>query len=473
MLGLRQLVGAKDLRGGRLRRVQDSLRLGELVPALGALARRGRNERVAAGAFLHRRRSAGRVAVAHLQVVDRPVPHDVAAVVEDEAVLLPRREPEAAADHLVVEAWRRGRPQQRHAVDVRRVEAGGEHVHVREVAQLARTKALDAPLPLPGRRIAVDPAAFDAMPIAQDRGDVPTVRNASREDQRAGAGPRFLGDLGARAFDDLVGVEGLLDLARDELAAADLELAHVDLHATGLRPERREEAAVDQRSHAHLVADVVQDSLGRADHPRAHAERRCRETDHAHERVHELRVREELPVHALAVVRRDEVRLVDDHEVDRAELASALPDRLDASDRDRVLELAPAEPRGVDAHAEAGRHRVELADGLLEQLLHVGQDEDAPLPARNGVAADRCDDGRLAAARRDHHERIVFALSEVPVHRLDGGLLVVTEFHVCRSPESRCVPNRHPPPRPAPRAGRRSASRRGTRLPCQPNRASP
>ena len=96
-----------------------------------------------------------------------------------------------------------------------------------------------------------------------------------------------------------------------------------------------------------------------------------------------------------------------------------------------------------------------------------------PLPARDGVAADRCDYGRLAAARRDHHERIVVALAKVPVHRLDGGLLVVTKFHVCRSPESRCVPNRHPPPRPAPRAGRRSASRRGTRLPCPPNRASP
>ena len=293
------------------------------------------------------------------------------------------------------------------------------------------------------------------------------------EDQRAAARPGLGRDLGAGALDDLVGVECPLDLARDELAAADLEVAHVDLHLARLRPERREEAALDELAHRHLVADVVQDPLGRADHPRAHAERRRGQADHAHERVHELRVRQELPVHALAVVRRDEVRLVDDHEVDRAELASALPDRLDARDGDRVLELAPAESRRVDAHAEAGRHRVELAHGLLEQLLHVGQDEDAPLPERDGVAADRCDDRRLAAARRDHHERVVVAPAEVPVHRLDGGLLVVTEFHLCRSPESRCVPIRLPPPRPAPRAGRRSASRRGTRLPCPPSRASP
>jgi hypothetical protein len=179
---------------------------------------------------------------------------------------------------------------------------------------------------------------------------------------------------------------------------------------------------------------VVQDSLRRADHPRAHPERRRRQADHPHERVHELRVGQELPVHALAVVRRDQVRLVDDHEVDRTELASALPDRLDARDRHRVLELPPAEARRVDADAEARGHRIELADGLLEELLHVGQDEDASLPERDGVPADRCDDGRLAAARRDHHERVVVAPAQVVVDRLDGGLLVVTEFHRCLLP---------------------------------------
>ena len=60
----------------------------------------------------------------------RPVPEDVAAEVEDETVLLTRVQPEPTADHLVVEARRIRRPEQCHAVDVRGVEAGCQHVHV-------------------------------------------------------------------------------------------------------------------------------------------------------------------------------------------------------------------------------------------------------------------------------------------------------------------------------------------------------
>jgi hypothetical protein len=189
--------------------------------------------------------------------------------------------------------------------------------------------------------------------------DVPAMGDPGGEDQRAAARPGLGRDLRAGALDHLVGVE----CARStSLATNSPQRILRSLMSTFTCPPSTGARERKPRSMswptADLVADVVQDPLGRADHPRAHAERRRGQADHAHERVHELRVGQELPVHALAVVRRDQVRLVDDHEVDRAELASALPDRLDARDRDRVLELAPAEARRVDAHAEAGRHRV-------------------------------------------------------------------------------------------------------------------
>ena len=63
--------------------------------------------------------------------------YDVASEVEDETVLFVLAEPETPADHLVIEPGREGGAEHRHAVDVRGVEAVGEHTDVDEVLDLA------------------------------------------------------------------------------------------------------------------------------------------------------------------------------------------------------------------------------------------------------------------------------------------------------------------------------------------------
>ena len=85
-------------------------------------------------------------------------------------------------------------------------------------------------------------------------------------------------------------------------------------------------------------------------------------------------------------------------EVEGVELAGAPVDRLDAGDDDRVLGVAALEARRVDAglHPHLRRDQVELLERLLEQFLHVRQDENAPVPPPHGVPADRGHDGRLA-----------------------------------------------------------------------------
>ena len=89
---------------------------------------------------------------------------DVAAEVQNEAVVLAGVQPEAAADHLVVEARRDGRPQHRHAVDVRGVEARGQHVDVAQVLELPRAElARASPARSTRRRVAADEAALDAV----------------------------------------------------------------------------------------------------------------------------------------------------------------------------------------------------------------------------------------------------------------------------------------------------------------------
>ena len=110
----------------------------ELVAALGADGVGGVDHRLALRALLGRRFAVAGGAVLDLQRIDRPVAQDVAAEVQDQAVVLRRVQPEAPTDHLVVEARRVRRPQQRHAVDVGRVEAGGQHVDVDQVLRARR-----------------------------------------------------------------------------------------------------------------------------------------------------------------------------------------------------------------------------------------------------------------------------------------------------------------------------------------------
>src|SRR5690606_18378106 len=98
------------------------------------------------------------------------------------------------------------------------------------------------------------------------------------------------------------------------------------------------------------------------------------------------------------------------------------------------------EPRRVDADRQALRQRRDLLDRLLEEFLHMREDDYAPVPELHGVAADRRDDRRLAPAGGNDNARIVVARPQVLVHRVDGLALVGAQLHHAASVISTVTP---------------------------------
>jgi hypothetical protein len=165
------------------------------------------------------------------------------------------------------------------------------------------------------------------------------VLDARGEDQDGVPLARVLDDLPTRRSDEVLIVHELLDLARDVLAATHVQLVGVGLQCAGAGPQRTQVALHDQLAHPDLVADGVQDVVGRADRPAFHPERRGSEANHAHLRVDYLHIGQELPVHTLAVFR-NEVTFIDDHQIDGTDVAGLLVHRLNAGNRDGVAEVA-------------------------------------------------------------------------------------------------------------------------------------
>ena len=257
----------------------------ESVAALRADAVGGVDHRLALRAFLGGRFAVTTRPIFDLECVDRPVPQNVAAEVQDEAVLLRRVQAEAPTDHLVVEARGVRRPQERHAVDVGRVEAGGQHVHVDQILQAAVLEALEGVGAFERQRVAADEPALVAE-LAKHALDMHGVLHTGGEDQDRVPVPRMLDDLGAGRTHQRVVVHQGLDLARDELTAPDVQPRGVGLAPTGLGLEAAQEALHDQLAHAHLVADVVEKVLRPADHAGGHAVGRGRQANQPHVGVH-------------------------------------------------------------------------------------------------------------------------------------------------------------------------------------------
>ena len=150
--------------------------------------------------------------------------------------------------------------------------------------------------------------------------------------------------------------------------------------------KRTQVAISDQITDRDLDADLLQEVLGTAYRPGGHPVGRRGQSDDAAITRERSGLRDEPPVHALAI-RRNQVGLVDDHQVDRAQFASAVVDRVDACDRDRLMEFSPAEAGREDTDFEVRRARRELLDGLAQKLLHVGEHHDASLPLSDRIGA--------------------------------------------------------------------------------------
>ena len=123
------------------------------------------------------------------------------------------------------------------------------------------------------------------------------------------------------------------------------------------------------------------------------------------------------------------MRLVDDDEVEGPELGGALVDGLDAGDDDGLVRVAGGKAGGIDADRDARAEAVDLVGILLQQLLHVRENEDAPAPERDGVGRDAGEDEAFAAGGRDHDTGVRVLRLEMMVDGLDGLELVGAEVH--------------------------------------------
>ena len=236
---------------------------------------------------------------------------------------------------------------------MRGIETGGQYVDIDQVFErLSPEQATGCVAAKPGEqfvalavgRFAADEPAFDAVSLLENVLDMLGVFDARREDQHRLAILRVGDDLLAGRFDELVLVHQLFELVGHELAGADVQLFRVGLLSAGLGHQRAEISVADEFPHADLEADGVEDVLRPADHARFQAEWRGRKTDGSHPRIDHLGIGQELPIHPFAV-RRDQVRLVDNDQVEGVQFAGPLVDRLDAGDDHRLARYRDASGR--------------------------------------------------------------------------------------------------------------------------------
>ena len=119
--------------------------------------------------------------------IERPVPGNVAAEVEDEAVGFAGEESKAAAADLRVEAGGHGCAEDGNRVDAGCVESGGEDVDVDEEAESPSGERFKRPRSLQGHGLAGDDSAGLRRELLDYRGNVDCVLHARAEDQDTAA----------------------------------------------------------------------------------------------------------------------------------------------------------------------------------------------------------------------------------------------------------------------------------------------
>ena len=104
--------------------------------------------------------------------------------------------------------------------------------------------------------------------------------------------------------------------------------------------------------------------------------RRSGQADHLHLGVKPGQVRQKAPVHGVARAR-NQVRLVNEHQVTLLDVIDPLVDRLDASKKDPGMDVTLLETGRIDARRGLWPELLELGVVLLDQLPHMGHDQDA------------------------------------------------------------------------------------------------
>ena len=167
----------------------------------------------------------------------------IAGVVEDQTVGFPRRQAQTAANDLLVKTHRLGGAEDGDQVDVRGVEAGGQHRDVHQIAIRLRFKGLDDAIPLRPRRFAGDQRR---LAYRQQAGHFPGVFHGGGKDHHPFAVFGELHDLADNMRrDTLLFFQLMVKIGFAEQAVAlRLQATEIVLHHRHIEALRRRQIAV-------------------------------------------------------------------------------------------------------------------------------------------------------------------------------------------------------------------------------------
>ena len=124
--------------------------------------------------------------------------------------------------------------------------------------------------------------------------------DARSEDQAGIALGSVLHDFSTSGLHQCILIHQACHFIGDKFPAAYVQFGGIRFGAPRLGHERTEVAIVDQFANTNLVANLIEESVRRANRAGLQPVRRCRKSNHPQQRIHLLGVRQKLPVHSIA-----------------------------------------------------------------------------------------------------------------------------------------------------------------------------
>ena len=239
--------------------------------------------------------------------------------------------------------------------------------------------------------------------------------------------PAVTDDFPDRGLVDILPVDRVLQLAVDELSAARMYAGNIQRGVRRLGDQRCEKPLVDQPFHRRFVGDIGEDPLVTfRQQPAVQAVVGSRQADDFQFFIDLQHFIQETAVHGVRLAW-NQMALIYQYQVEPTQFPGALVNALNPGEQHLRLRLTALQPGGIDT----GRSQRPMVDQLIvilpDQLLDMGQDQDALIRPR---FQDFLDEGghneRFSASCWTHDQRIATVVFEVAVDGIDRFTLVST-----------------------------------------------
>ena len=269
-----------------------------------------------------------------LYLIDKPVPLDILAVIQNQAVFLAVSNPRPTSHHLNVKARRGRSPNQSDQINWWVIEPRGQHVHVNQAAQLT---ALEVCNGLLAHLVAVCACHYANCNIVGLKfiSQHISVVDPTAEHQPAFAIRSKPHNLFYSRPHQLWVRRRSRKLALNELTAPLANTLQIYLLHAALADHRRQVALLHQHGHWDVVGNPVKDrALALMQIPAVQSVWRGRKPNHLHVWVAHLQISDKPIVSCLSILGQ-QVRLIDQNQIRSwHNVIRPLPDRLDACKRD-------------------------------------------------------------------------------------------------------------------------------------------